>query len=162
MRVECKLGWLMHNNCHYSPVPWFPNDIQDLDRFANQILSYGSELDADHPVRTDSSFTSCLCVRAHVCECEYSPTPSKRWARGDERLHAVIHSHGKLPRHTNWCHCFNRVPIIIDNCPLLPPALKRNVFMVSWRALYKGFIWICICLLFIGDGVYNAVRGHGV
>ncbi|TKS90615.1 Phenylalanine-4-hydroxylase [Collichthys lucidus] len=34
-------------------VPWFPNDIQDLDRFANQILSYGSELDADHPGFTD-------------------------------------------------------------------------------------------------------------
>lgn len=34
-----------------SKVPWFPNDIQDLDRFANQILSYGSELESDHPVR---------------------------------------------------------------------------------------------------------------
>ncbi|XP_062989450.1 phenylalanine-4-hydroxylase [Elgaria multicarinata webbii] len=30
-------------------VPWFPRTIQDLDRFANQILSYGAELDADHP-----------------------------------------------------------------------------------------------------------------
>ncbi|XP_009874426.1 PREDICTED: phenylalanine-4-hydroxylase-like, partial [Apaloderma vittatum] len=30
-------------------VPWFPRSIQELDRFANQILSYGSELDADHP-----------------------------------------------------------------------------------------------------------------
>ncbi|XP_048863052.1 phenylalanine-4-hydroxylase [Brienomyrus brachyistius] len=34
-------------------VPWFPVTIQDLDRFANQILSYGSELDADHPGFTD-------------------------------------------------------------------------------------------------------------
>jgi len=34
-------------------VPWFPGRIQDLDRFANQILSYGSELDADHPGFTD-------------------------------------------------------------------------------------------------------------
>ncbi|XP_033888227.3 phenylalanine-4-hydroxylase isoform X1 [Acipenser ruthenus] len=34
-------------------VPWFPRDIQDLDRFANQILSYGSELDSDHPGFTD-------------------------------------------------------------------------------------------------------------
>ncbi|PNI65117.1 PAH isoform 13, partial [Pan troglodytes] len=31
-------------------VPWFPRTIQELDRFANQILSYGAELDADHPV----------------------------------------------------------------------------------------------------------------
>lgn len=34
-------------------VPWFPQRIRDLDRFANQILSYGSELNADHPGFTD-------------------------------------------------------------------------------------------------------------
>lgn len=34
-------------------VPWFPIRIRDLDRFANQILSYGSELNADHPGFTD-------------------------------------------------------------------------------------------------------------
>lgn len=33
-------------------VPWFPRKLKDLDRFANHILSYGSELDADHPVIT--------------------------------------------------------------------------------------------------------------
>lgn len=34
-------------------VPWFPGKRKDLDQFANQILSYGAELDADHPGFTD-------------------------------------------------------------------------------------------------------------
>lgn len=34
-------------------VPWFPRKAKDLDRFANHILSYGSELDSDHPGFTD-------------------------------------------------------------------------------------------------------------
>lgn len=37
-------------------VPWFPRRIRELDRFANQILSYGAELDADHPGFTDEKY----------------------------------------------------------------------------------------------------------
>lgn len=37
-------------------VPWFPLRIRDLDRFANQILSYGAELDSDHPGFTDPTY----------------------------------------------------------------------------------------------------------
>ena len=37
-------------------IPWFPVHIQELDNFANQILSYGHELDSDHPGFTDSVY----------------------------------------------------------------------------------------------------------
>ena len=39
-----------------SAVPWFPRHIKDLDRFANQVLSYGAELDSDHPGFTDQVY----------------------------------------------------------------------------------------------------------
>jgi len=39
--------------CLVDYVPWFPLRIRDLDKYANQILSHGAELNADHPGFTD-------------------------------------------------------------------------------------------------------------
>lgn len=56
-------------------VPWFPRRIRDLDRFANQILSYGSELDSDHPGFTDQKYRERRLVIAfnghHKQKCKY-------------------------------------------------------------------------------------------
>ncbi|XP_060069229.1 phenylalanine-4-hydroxylase-like [Ylistrum balloti] len=38
------------------PVPWFPRKLSELDKFATKILSYGSELNSDHPGFTDSVY----------------------------------------------------------------------------------------------------------
>lgn len=57
-------------------VPWFPRRIKDLDQFANQILSYGAELDADHPV---------IAVVIFICDILISV--GSWWNRNSKILH---------------------------------------------------------------------------
>ncbi|KAI9215917.1 Biopterin-dependent aromatic amino acid hydroxylase-domain-containing protein, partial [Blastocladiella britannica] len=37
-------------------LPWFPRKMTDLDSFAGKVLSFGAELDSDHPGFTDPAY----------------------------------------------------------------------------------------------------------
>ncbi|KAG7225576.1 hypothetical protein INR49_004982 [Caranx melampygus] len=87
----------LSRNKEKDTVPWFPNDIQDLDRFANQILSYGSELDADHPGFTDPiyrarrkefadiAYNYRQGLKHETAETLYNPLSLSQWS-GDPRV----------------------------------------------------------------------------
>ncbi|KAG8185331.1 hypothetical protein JTE90_008234 [Oedothorax gibbosus] len=100
-------------------VPWFPGKIKELDRFANQILSYGSELDSDHPGFTDSVyrerrkyFADIAYLYKHgqpIPRVEYTPEEIKTWGTVFRKLTKLYPTHA--------CKEHNHIfPLMIENC----------------------------------------------
>ena len=57
--IQTKLLQISKNSIFFTGgTPWYPVHIQELDHFANQILSYGHELDSDHPGFKDPVYRS--------------------------------------------------------------------------------------------------------
>jgi len=100
-------------------MPWFPRNIADLDRFANQILSYGSELNADHPGFTDQVYRARRKEFADIAfnyrygqpipRVTYTPEEIATWGTVYRQLTGLYPTHA--------CKEFNHVfPLLVDNC----------------------------------------------
>lgn len=100
-------------------VPWFPRRIRDLDRFANQILSYGAELDADHPGFTDQTYRERRKYFADIAfnykygqplpRVDYTPEERNTWGEVFRNLTKLYPTHA--------CREHNHVfPLLIENC----------------------------------------------
>ncbi|XP_055334948.1 phenylalanine-4-hydroxylase-like [Paramacrobiotus metropolitanus] len=102
-----------------SNVPWFPRKIRDLDRFANHILSYGSELSADHPGFTDARYRERRAEFADIAfyhkhgqsiqRVEYTEEETKTWGTVFRELRKLYPTHA--------CREHNYVfPLLVENC----------------------------------------------
>jgi len=100
-------------------VPWFPRKIQDLDKFANQILSYGAELDSDHPGFTDpvyrkrrKEFADIAFFYKHgeqIPTIDYTPEEKATWKTVFNNLKRLYKTHA--------CYEHNHVfPLLEENC----------------------------------------------
>nr|AAA69513.1 phenylalanine hydroxylase (pah) [Drosophila melanogaster] len=100
-------------------VPWFPRRIRDLDRFANQILSYGSELDADHPGFTDPEYAK---RRKYFADIGYNykhgqPLPHVDYTKEEIETWGIIFRNLTKLYKTHACREYNHVfPLLVDNC----------------------------------------------
>ncbi|KAK0064480.1 protein henna-like isoform X3 [Biomphalaria pfeifferi] len=100
-------------------VPWFPRRIKELDRFANQILSYGSELDADHPGFTDPVYRE---RRKEFADIAFNykhgqPIPRVEYTKAEIKTWSTIFRELIKLYPTHACREFNHVfPLLIDNC----------------------------------------------
>lgn len=108
-----------HQVAGESAVPWFPRNIVDLDRFANQILSYGSELDSDHPGFVDSVYRARRKEFADIAfnyrygqpipRVTYTPEEIETWRTVYRELVKLYPTHA--------CKEFNHIfPLLVDNC----------------------------------------------
>ncbi|KAK3603534.1 hypothetical protein CHS0354_027953 [Potamilus streckersoni] len=100
-------------------VPWFPRKIAELDRFANQILTYGSELDADHPGFTDPVYRA---RRKEFADIAFNykhgkPIPNVVYTKEEINTWKTIFRELTKLYPTHACLEFNHVfPLLIDNC----------------------------------------------
>ncbi|XP_069048914.1 phenylalanine-4-hydroxylase [Lepisosteus oculatus] len=100
-------------------VPWFPNYIQDLDRFANQILSYGAELDSDHPGFTDPVYRA---RRKEFADIAYNyrhgqPIPKVEYTEEEKQTWGTVFKELKTLYPTHACREHNRVfPLLEQYC----------------------------------------------
>jgi len=100
-------------------VHWFPRKIRELDQFANRILSYGSDLESDHPGFTDPEY------RTRRKECadiafKYkfgTPIPRVEYTEDEKKTWSVVFTELTKLYPTHACEEFNHVfPLLVENC----------------------------------------------
>ncbi|GMS82715.1 hypothetical protein PENTCL1PPCAC_4890 [Pristionchus entomophagus] len=100
-------------------IPWYPQKISDIDQFANRILSYGAELDCEHPGFTDQVYRARRKQFADIAfnfrhgdkipRIDYTEQETGTWAIVWDQLT------GLYPKHA--CKEFNHIfPLMQQNC----------------------------------------------
>jgi len=123
-------------------TPWFPRRIEDLDQFANQILSYGSELDADHPGFTDPVYRR---RRKEFADIAFNykhgePIPRVQYTEAEVSTWKVIYNKLTDLFPTHACREFNRVfPLLRDNCGMREDNIPQLEDISQYLQKVSGF-----------------------
>ncbi|XP_050542956.1 protein henna [Daktulosphaira vitifoliae] len=100
-------------------IPWFPQRIRDLDKYANQILSYGSELNADHPGFTDPVYRA---RRKYFADIAFNykhgqPLPRIDYTKEETETWSIVFKELVSLYPTHACNEYNHIfPLLVENC----------------------------------------------
>merc|ERR1712179_534900 len=123
-------------------VPWFPRKIQDLDRFANQILSYGSELDSDHPGFTDPVYRA---RRKEFADIAFNykhgePIPDPGYTAQEKKVWKEVYTNLTRLYKTHACYEHNHVfPLLEENCGYSPDDIPQLQVVSDFLRSVTGF-----------------------
>ncbi|CAL9696953.1 unnamed protein product [Knipowitschia caucasica] len=100
-------------------VPWFPKKISDLDKCANRVLMYGSELDADHPGFKDNVYRK---RRKHFADLAMSykhgdPIPCIEFTEEEVKTWGVVYRELNQLYPTHACREYlKNLPLLSKHC----------------------------------------------
>jgi len=123
-------------------VPWFPSKIQDLDRFANQILSYGSELDSDHPGFTDPVYRA---RRKEFADIAFNykhgqVIPDPGYTAQEKGVWKEVYTNLTRLYKTHACYEHNHVfPLLEENCGYSPNEIPQLQVVSDFLRSVTGF-----------------------
>ncbi|KAJ8943165.1 hypothetical protein NQ318_008029 [Aromia moschata] len=124
-----------HHPRDYDDMPWFPKKISDIDN-AQNVLMYGSDLDADHPGFKDPVYRK---RREHffriamnykhgqpIPKVKYTPEEIKTWGTVFRELQKLYQKHACKEYLENWPQLVKYCGYREDNIPQLQDV---NVFL---------------------------------
>jgi len=123
-------------------VPWFPVHIKDLDKFANQILSYGAELDSDHPGFTDPVYRA---RRKEFADIAFhykhgTPIPTIDYTETERNTWKVVFNNLTKLYKTHACYEHNHVfPLLMENCGFGPDNIPQLQPVSDFLKSVTGF-----------------------
>ncbi|XP_022654968.1 protein henna-like [Varroa jacobsoni] len=124
-------------------VPWFPRRIQDLDLFANQILSYGSELDADHPGFTDPVYRA---RRTELADIAFNykhgkPIPRIDYNENEIKTWGIVFRQLMKKYPTHACREHNHImPLMVEHCGYREDNIPQLEDVSNFLKQATGFI----------------------
>jgi len=123
-------------------VPWFPRKIQELDKFANQILSYGSELESDHPGFTDPVYRA---RRKEFADIAFhykhgTPIPTVNYSEQEKGVWKVVFKNLTRLYKTHACYEHNHVfPLLEENCGYSEDEIPQLQIVSDFLKSVTGF-----------------------
>ncbi|CAI8014195.1 Phenylalanine-4-hydroxylase [Geodia barretti] len=123
-------------------VPWFPRHIQELDKFANRVLSYGAELDSDHPGFTDEVYKA---RRKEFADIAYNykhgePIPRVEYTEQEKATWRTIFRELTKLYPTHACKEFNHVfPLLKENCGYSEDTIPQLQVVSDFLKKCTGF-----------------------
>ena len=124
-------------------VPWFPGKRRDLDQFANQILSYGEELDADHPGFTDPVYRK---RRKYFADIAFNykhgqPIPRIEYTEDEINTWRTVYNELIKLYPTHACKEHNHIfKLMIENCNYGPDSIPQLEDVSNFLRDATGFI----------------------